>query len=156
MAVPIMNEENFVHILRVLNTNISGREKVPIALTSIRGVGRRFSTICLKKAGIELTKRAGELSNEEVDRAVAVMMGPRNFEVPTWFLNRRRDIKDGKTTQAISNQLDTKLREDMELLRKIRSHRGIRHMMGLRVRGQHTKTTGRQGKTVGVSKKKGG
>jgi hypothetical protein len=35
-----------------------------------------------------------------------------------------------------------------------RAHRGLRHYWGLRVKGQHTKTTGRRGKTVGVSKKK--
>lgn len=35
-----------------------------------------------------------------------------------------------------------------------RNHRGLRHYWGLRVRGQHTKTTGRRGKTVGVSKKR--
>ncbi|KAE9618327.1 putative ribosomal protein S13 [Lupinus albus] len=34
------------------------------------------------------------------------------------------------------------------------NHRGLRHYWGLRVRGQHTKTTGRRGKTVGVSKKR--
>ncbi len=35
-----------------------------------------------------------------------------------------------------------------------RNHRGLRHYWGLRVRGQHTKTTGRRGRTVGVSKKR--
>jgi ribosomal protein S13 len=34
------------------------------------------------------------------------------------------------------------------------NHRGLRHYWGLRVKGQHTKTTGRRGKTVGVAKKK--
>ena len=36
-----------------------------------------------------------------------------------------------------------------------RNHRGLRHYWGLRVKGQHSKTTGRRGRTVGVSKKKG-
>ena len=63
--------------------------------------------------------------------------------------------QDGKTTQISSNQIDAKLRDDLERLKKIRNHRGLRHYWGLRVRGQHTKTTGRRGKTVGVSKKKG-
>ncbi len=53
------------------------------------------------------------------------------------------------------SQIDAKLRDDLERLKKIRNHRGLRHYWGLRVRGQHTKTTGRRGKTVGVSKKKG-
>ena len=60
----------------------------------------------------------------------------------------------GKTGQVMANFLDNKLREDLERLKKIRAHRGLRHYWGLRVRGQHTKTTGRRGRTVGVSKKK--
>ena len=60
----------------------------------------------------------------------------------------------GKTNQVMANFLDNKLREDLERLKKIRAHRGLRHYWGVRVRGQHTKTTGRRGKTVGVSKKK--
>ena len=52
----------------------------------------------------------------------------------------------------MANFLDNKLREDLERLKKIRAHRGLRHYWGLR--GQHTKTTGRRGRTVGVSKKK--
>ena len=82
------------------------------------------------------------------------VQNPRQYKIPDWFLNRQRDIKDGKTTQVMANILDNKLREDLERLKKIRAHRGLRHYWGLRVRGQHTKTTGHKGKTVGVSKKK--
>lgn len=57
-------------------------------------------------------------------------------------------------SQLTSANLDSKLREDLERMKKIRAHRGLRHYWGLRVRGQHTKTTGRRGRTVGVSKKK--
>ena len=58
--------EKFQHILRVMNTNIDGRRKVPYALTSIKGVGRRFAYVCLRKADVDPNKRAGELSEEEV------------------------------------------------------------------------------------------
>jgi len=69
-------------------------------------------------------------------------------------LRRQKDSKDGRFTQVVSNILDTKMREDLERLKKIRNHRGLRHYWGVRVRGQHTKTTGRRGRTVGVSKKR--
>ena len=58
--------EKFQHILRLMNTNIDGRRKVMFAMTAIKGVGRRYSNIVLKKADIDLTKRAGELTDEEV------------------------------------------------------------------------------------------
>ena len=46
------------------------------------------------------------------------------------------------------------MREDLERMTKMKVHKGLRHYFGLRVRGQHTCSTGRRGKTVGVSKKK--
>jgi small subunit ribosomal protein S13 len=46
------------------------------------------------------------------------------------------------------------LREDLNRLRKTRSYRGIRHELGLPVRGQRTKSSFRTGRTIGVSRKK--
>merc|ERR1712117_94739 len=144
----------FQHILRVMNTNIDGKRNIMFAITAIKGIGRRYANIVLKKADIDLTKRAGELSEEEIEKIVTIMQNPRQYKIPDWFLNRQKDIKDGKTGQVMANFLDNKLREDPERLKKIRAHRGLRHYWGLRTRGQHTKTTGRRGRTVGVSKKK--
>merc|ERR1712121_23387 len=146
--------EKFQYILRVMNTNIDGNRKVMFAITAIKGIGRRYSNVVLKKADIDLNKRAGELTDEEVEKLLTIIMNPRQYKIPDWFLNRQKDVVDGKFTQVLSNALDNKLREDLERLKKIRAHRGLRHYWGLRVRGQHTKTTGRRGRTVGVSKKK--
>lgn len=85
---------------------------------------------------------------------MTIVQQPLQFHIPIWFLNRQKDIKDGKNKQMVANQWDAMLRDDLERLKKIRSHRGVRHYWGLKVRGQRTKTTGRRGKTVGVSKKK--
>merc|ERR1711946_57668 len=156
LTMSLVLPEKFQHILRILNTNIDGRQKIMFAVTSIKGVGRRYSNVVLKKADINVSKRAGELSEEEVEKLITIMANPRQYKIPDWFLNRQKDIKDGKYSQVTSNMLENKLREDLERLKKIRAHRGLRHYWGLRVRGQHTKTTGRRGRTVGVSKKKGG
>ncbi|KAK9452411.1 40S ribosomal protein uS13 [Limtongia smithiae] len=145
---------NFQHILRLLNTNVDGRIKIMYALTLIKGVGRRYSNLVCKKADVDLNKRAGELTVEELERIVTIVQNPTQYKIPGWFLNRQRDFVDGKDTQVLANQLESKLRDDIERLKKIRAHRGMRHHWSLRVRGQHTKTTGRKGKTVGVSKKK--
>lgn len=58
--------EKFQHILRIMSTNIDGKRKVPIAMTAIKGVGRRYSSVVLKKADVDLNKRAGECTEEEV------------------------------------------------------------------------------------------
>ncbi|GMN48818.1 hypothetical protein TIFTF001_017991 [Ficus carica] len=150
----LVANEDFQHILRVLNTNVDGKQKIMFALTSIKGIGRRFANIVCKKADVDMNKRAGELSAAELDTLMTIVANPRQFKIPDWFLNRKKDYKDGKYSQVVSNALDMKLRDDLERLKKIRNHRGLRHYWGLRVRGQHTKTTGRRGKTVGVSKKR--
>ncbi|CAH8550122.1 unnamed protein product [Heterobilharzia americana] len=150
----LMLPEKFQHILRVMNTNIDGQLKIMYAITSIKGVGRRYANVVCKKADIDLNKRAGELTEDEVEKLITVMGNPRQYKIPDWFLNRQKDVDDGKHSQLMSGALETKLREDLERLKRIRSHRGIRHYWGLRVRGQHTKTTGRRGRTVGVSRKK--
>ncbi|KXH31013.1 40S ribosomal protein S18 [Colletotrichum simmondsii] len=168
MSLVSGEKSNFQFILRLLNTNVRGQEKVMYALTKIGGVGRRYSNIVCKKADgghektdespttVDLNKRAGELTSEELERIVTIIQNPTQYKIPSWFLNRQRDIVDGKDSQILANGVASKLRDDLERLKKIRAHRGLRHYWGLRVRGQHTKTTGRRGRTVGVSKKKGG
>ncbi|KAF6039987.1 RpS18 [Bugula neritina] len=58
--------EKFQHILRIFNTNIDGNICILYALTSIKGIGRRYAYAVLRKADIDIRKRAGELSEEEV------------------------------------------------------------------------------------------
>lgn len=122
--------EKFQHILRVLNTNIDGKQKIMFALTSIKGVGRRYANLVCKKADVDMNKRAGELTDDEVERVITIMQNPRQYKIPDWFLNRQKDIKDGKYSQILANNLESKLREDLERLKKIRAHRGLRHYWG--------------------------
>jgi small subunit ribosomal protein S18e len=118
---------------------------------SIKGIGRRFANLICKKADIDINKRAGELNEDEIETLKTIIANPLQFNIPKWFLNRRRDRKDGKTSQLVSNILDTKMREDYERMKKIRLHRGLRLYWNIKVRGQHTKTTGRHGKIVGAN-----
>ncbi|CAD2214181.1 small subunit ribosomal protein S18e [Angomonas deanei] len=144
--------DNFQHIVRLLNTNVEGKRKVAFALRMVKGVGIRFAYMICKKAGIDTERRAGTLTADELDKVAEIIADPAKFKIPDWFLNRQRDPKTGKTEHLSSSMVDTRLREDLERLKKMRAHRGIRHHYGLRVRGQHTCTSGRGGRTVGVRK----
>mmetsp|Transcript_24192 Transcript_24192/g.43313 ORF Transcript_24192/g.43313 Transcript_24192/m.43313 type:complete len:154 (-) Transcript_24192:606-1067(-) len=150
----LIEGDDFQHILRLLNTNVEGKTKIMYALTAIKGIGRRFSNIVCKKAEVDLRKRAGECSADELERMMGIVANPTAYKVPNWFLNRQKDHTTGKFSQLTSSSIDTAFRDDLVRLQKIRNHRGLRHYWGLRVRGQHTKTTGRAGKTVGPTKKK--
>lgn len=50
-------KSNFQYILRLLNTNVDGKQKIMYALTQIKGVGRRYSNLVCKKADVDLSKR---------------------------------------------------------------------------------------------------
>jgi small subunit ribosomal protein S18e len=58
-----------------MGTNIDGKRKVMFAMTAIKGVGRRYANIVLKKADIDLDKRAGECTDEEVSSLTLVPAG---------------------------------------------------------------------------------
>merc|ERR1719414_2168577 len=103
-----------------LHTNVDGRQKVMYALTAIRGIGRRISNIVCKKCDIDLNKRAGELTTDEVNKIVQVVQSPLQFKIPAWMLNRQRDVKDGKTSQKHANTLDQCIREDLERMKRVR------------------------------------
>ena len=117
-----VTDSSFTHILRVCNTNIDGRQKVIYGLRRIKGVGRRFATLVCKKADIDTTRRAGELKPEQVEKIVAVLQNPQEFKIPVWMLNRQRDIVDGTNTQLIANNIESKLREDLERMKKMKMH----------------------------------
>ncbi|KAK4370690.1 hypothetical protein RND71_010165 [Anisodus tanguticus] len=120
LTMLLVANEDFQHILRVQNTNVDGKQKIMFAMTSIKGIGRRFANIACKKADIDMSKRAGELSADEIDSLMTIVANPRQFKIPDWFLNRQKDYKDGKFSQVTSNALDMKLRDDLERLKKIR------------------------------------
>jgi ribosomal protein S13 len=67
---------SFQYIIRLLNTNVDGKQKVMYALTKIKGVGRRYSNLVCKKADVDLTKRAGDLTSEELERIVTIIQNP--------------------------------------------------------------------------------
>ena len=94
------------------------------------------------------------MTTAEIEKINDILARPTDYNIPDWFLNRQRDPRDGTKTQLISTMLDTKFREDLERMKKMKMHRGLRHFWGHKVKGQRTKSTGRTGRTLGVTRKK--
>ena len=68
------------------------------------------------------------------------------------FLTDERDIETGKDLHLLTSDIPFTLRNDIERERITASWRGYRHLSGLKVRGQRTRTSGRKGGAVGVAK----
>lgn len=69
---------------------------------------------------VDKTKRAGELTEDECKRISNCIEDPLAHGIPTYIFNRQYDYKDGKDYHKVSNELDTKLREDLERMKKVR------------------------------------
>ena len=135
-----------------MGNDIPGERKLLIGLTQIKGIGYNFATAILDSLKINPNSNIGNLSEQDVQAIEKLITDPINANFPTWFLNRRKDIETGKDLHLLTSDIPFTLRNDIERERITASWRGYRHLNGLKVRGQRTRTTGRKGGAVGVAK----
>lgn len=147
--------EDFKYIVRMANTDIDGEKPAITALTSIKGVGKRIAQYAVKEIGYPPNKKIGHISDEDVEKLVKIL-GELSDNLPEWMLNRQKDFESGDDIHLVSQELDIIQRDDINRMRMIRCYRGVRHESGHKVRGQRTRSNGRKGLTLGVSKKKPG
>ena len=149
------SEESFQFIVRIGGSDIRGDYLTVHGLTKIKGVGPRLSRIILEKTGIPADIRIGFISEDDLAKIEDVLSNPASFNIPRYLMNRIKDPITGEDTNLIGNDLATSLKGDIDRMKKTRSIKGIRHRLGLTVRGQRTRTSGRgMGKSVGVQRKK--
>lgn len=151
--VKTAQDEDFKHLVRIAATDLAGTKPVLVALTGIKGVGTRLAPLVADKAGVSRTIKIGSLTDEEVEK-VASIVGDIVDEVPTWMRNRQRDPETGEDLHHVGPEIEIATKDDVNRLKKIRSYRGVRHELGLPVRGQGTRANNRSGITVGVQRKK--
>jgi small subunit ribosomal protein S13 len=146
--------ETFRYIIRIVGTDLKGSEKLAFALDGIEGVSTRTAYAAIKIAGLDPEMITGYLSDAQAKELEKIIQDLSRIGIPSWLLNRRKDIATGKDVHLIGPDLKLATRMDIERMKATKSWKGIRHALGLKARGQHTRTTGRTGQTVGVSKKK--
>lgn len=136
-----------------MGTDIDGSKKVIYGISKIRGVGPNFAHAVVKAARINPDARIGGLSEAEMTRVEDVIRDPLKHGIPVRLVNRRKDVETGRDMHLTGPDLALKIKGDIDFMKDIRTWKGIRHSLGLKVRGQRTRTTGRSGKAVGVKKK---
>lgn len=121
---------------RIAGVDLPRDKRVEIGLTYIFGIGRKTSNNILAAAGVNPDTRVKDLTEEEINAIRKII--DENYQV------------EGDLRREISLNI--------KRLKEIRCYRGIRHIKGLPVRGQNTKTNARTRKgpkkTVGRKKKK--
>ena len=135
-----------------MGNDIPGEKKVLVGLTQIKGIGYSFATAILDSLKINTNSNIGNLSDTDVQAIEKLILDPISSNFPVWFLNRRKDIETGTNLHLLTSDIPFTLRNDIERERITASWRGYRHLNGLKVRGQRTRTTGRKAGAVGVAK----
>ncbi len=154
MAKDNKNDEDFQYIVRIASKDIKGERPIKLALADIRGVGDRLSSIIVKKFNLDPNQKIGELSEDKILEIRGYVENKEYKDLPLWLLNHRNDITTGKSFNLLSNDLDLQINDDINLMKKMRSYRGLRHETGHKVRGQKTRSNGRHGLSMGVIRKR--
>jgi len=149
-----LSVSEYKHILRIAGKDIEGGKKLIVALSEIKGVGYNFAQVLIQSLNINPNMRVGFLTENDIHEIEQAISNPAKAGIPQWYLNRRKNMDDGSNNHMITSDLDFAASNDIEREKLVMSWRGYRHMFGLRVRGQCTRTTGRRGGAVGVKKVK--
>ena len=106
---------------RIVGVDVPNDKSIWIALTYIHGIGKYTSAQILKEAKLEVSKKAGQLTEDELSRVNQII--DRNY--------------------VVGGQLRRQVAQNIARLRDIACYRGIRHRRGLPVRGQCTQSNAR-------------
>ncbi len=117
--------------IRIAGVEIPTQKKVNIALTYIYGIGMTSAAKIVEQAKIDKSKRAKDLTDDEINRMRAIVEGG---------------------SYKIEGELRQQLYQNIKRLKDIRSYRGVRHKLGLPVRGQRTRSNAktRKGRHIAV------
>lgn len=119
---------------RVIGIDIPDNKRLEVALTYIYGVGRKLSNQIIEKLGLNKDMRARGLNEDDIARLNAIL----------------------QSEYVVEGDLRRQIQNNIKRLVGIHCYRGIRHRIGLPVRGQRTRTNARtrKGKRKTVANKK--
>jgi small subunit ribosomal protein S13 len=145
--------KEFKHIIRIKGTDLDGSKKVSYGLTKIKGIGVSMANTIVKLGNLKADSRLGNLTDAEISKIEDIISDFSKYSIPSRLVNRRKDLESGRDIHLITADLTLSTKNDIDFMKNIRSWKGVRHSLGLKVRGQRTKCTGRTGRSVGVKKK---
>lgn len=138
-------------IVRILSKDIEGGLKVYVGLTKIKGISWGLSNAICRILNLDKNRKIGSLTKEEIEGINEFIKNPK---MPVYLFNRKIDIETGENKHLTGSDLELQKDFDIGRLKKIKSYRGQRHMLGQPTRGQRTKGNFRKNKRKGVGIKK--
>lgn len=119
---------------RVIGIDIPEKKRLEVSLTYIYGVGRKLSNEIIAKLGLDPNMKAHNLNEDDIARLNAIL----------------------QSEYVVEGDLRRQIQNNIKRLISIHSYRGMRHRLGLPVRGQRTRSNARtrKGKRKTVANKK--
>ncbi len=119
---------------RVIGVDIPDNKRLEISLTYIYGIGRQLSNEVINKLGLNPDMRAKQLNEDDIARLNQIL----------------------QSEYTVEGDLRRQVQNNIKRLISIHSYRGMRHRLGLPVRGQRTRTNARtrKGRKKTVANKK--
>ena len=145
------NTKNEERIVRILAKDIEGNMQLYPGLTKVKGISWGISNAICKKLGLDKKEKIGNLSEETINKITEFMKNPN---IPKNILNRQRDCETGEDKHLLGSDLELTKEFDIKRLKKIKCYKGLRHLSGLPMRGQRTKSNFRKNRRKGAGIKK--
>ncbi len=119
---------------RIIGIDIPENKRLEVSLTYIYGLGRKLSCEVIAKLGLDPNMRARALTEKDIAKINAIL----------------------QSEYTVEGDLRRQVQNNIKRLISIHSYRGMRHRVGLPVRGQRTSTNARtrKGKRKTVANKK--
>jgi small subunit ribosomal protein S13 len=112
-------------MFRIMGHVLPDNKSIWVGLTTIYGIGLKKSETVLKKVNVDLMKKVKDITEEE-----------------------QKKIGDELRTFILENDLKREVAFAIKRLKEIKCYRGMRHNVGLPVRGQLTRKNGRTAKKL--------
>lgn len=119
---------------RIIGIDIPDNKRLEVSLTYIYGIGRKLSNDIIGKLGLDPNMKAHNLNEDDIARINAIL----------------------QSEFVVEGDLRRQIQNNIKRLISIHSYRGMRHRLGLPVRGQRTRSNARtrKGKRKTVANKK--
>jgi small subunit ribosomal protein S13 len=143
---------DFKYLVRINDTDLDGKKRVLFGLTKIKGVSVMFSNAICNISGVSPHLILGELTDDQIKKLNEAFL--QLDKIPTWLYNRQDDYETGKNKHLFLADLTFTQENDIKMLKKIKSYRGLRHQWNLPTRGQRTGSNFRRTKTANAKRSK--
>lgn len=140
-------------MVRIISKDIEGKMKIYPGLTKIKGVSWGMANATCGVLKIDKNRKIGSLTDNEVKTISEFLKNPK---VPNYLLNREKDFETGEDKHLVGGDLELQKEFDIKRLKKIKSYKGYRHISGLPLRGQRTRSNFRKNRKKGAGIKKKG